>query len=152
MSTKEIKVGRQVVILGGEYIGCRAWVKPNRNQVASKAQKVTLIIEIKDEDDETDLHIALISRTHFKFVEELSKYEQFMLQNPSVVKAMRDAARKVAESGLVSNNCSGIGKMFEEMVQEKLRHKKGLFTPIDRMPQPKKRGTKHKAEDAVEID
>lgn len=125
----EIKLGKEVAILGGTYAGHRAWIKPSKTVVTKAAQKVTLIIEITDEDGETDLHIVPISRTHFKFVEKLTTQETFFLGNPAVVKTMRDAARKVAQSNMLSlENYQGIGQLFENMVAEKLRQRTIITT------------------------
>lgn len=143
MATMELKLGKAVVILGGDYAGCNAWIKPSKKAVESKAM---LIIEITDEDGEKDLHVATINRTHFKLVSDLTTYETFLLQSPATLKLMRDAAQKVAQSNVVSlQNYTGIGLLFEAMVEEKLRHARGFFTRIDRSPAKKgnKKGKKH---------
>lgn len=102
--------GEEISIKVGKYAGMTAWKDMIRGETG-KQQYV--VVEIPKYGYVTGIRIG---KKSFSKVEEISTYEDFILQDPTVFKAFRAAARAIAKCDIPAT--PHLVKLFKEEVDK----------------------------------
>jgi len=110
------KKGDEVKIVGGSYVGHRAWINTKKKPTK---QSQSLVIVIDNEEV-----VKTIRKKSFKLMSKCRKpstaTEELLANNPTVEKHMRTAARHVAMLGIQESKVASV--LFAEMVTEYIEH------------------------------
>jgi len=123
-------VGESVTIIQGEYVGCRAWLDPDK-AVNRKSKRAPLLVEITTDHGVKKIKEKSLDKTSFKPTKNLLQAENMLGGEPKVLKAVREAAGKVAKAGYTDHKM--VGDYFGNVVNEKVKalHNSGHY-PVPR--------------------